>query len=164
MTSPRLLLLALSGLSVAACASTPAPTSGAGVAQGAPLPLADHDWFRGDDGVLRYGRDRSGDVWLSLACEPGTRRVDVAQWSHAVEAREIHLESGGETERWAASVEPDETGGDAALVTTAQADEPVFQRFRRLGWLASWGPEGRVMMAAQPGSLDRVERFFAACG
>ena len=55
------------------------------------------------------------------------------------------------------------TGG-VILSASAQADHPVFQRFRRVGWLASWVGDQREAYAAHPGSEAAVERFFAACG
>ena len=50
------------------------------------------------------------------------------------------------------------------LSAPASPQDPVFQRFRRVGWLATWGEGGRVMMAAQPGSLKNITDFFDVCG
>lgn len=158
-----LMLLALSA-SLAACAT--APTSTPGSDASAPAPLADHDWFvKTDDGaqVLTYGRSASDDVWLELSCRPGTASLQLAQYLPGEDGA-ILLESGGDTERWPARLTPSEMGDADYLAATARADAPVFLRFRRLGWLASHGPEGRTTMAAHPGSGANVERFFAACG
>ena len=62
------------------------------------------------------------------------------------------------------SREPDEMNGGVYLTAQADADTPVFQRFRRVGWLAAYGDGWREAMVVQPGSAPRVERFFAACG
>ena len=50
------------------------------------------------------------------------------------------------------------------MTADAQTKDQVFQRFRRLGWLALWQGDDRETLAAHPGSLSSVERFFAACG
>lgn len=166
MSPIRLSLLGLAALSAAACASTgpavPAPTDGS-----APQPLADHDWFGAtDEGVthLTYGRAESDDVWLTLSCAAGSGRLALTQYTGPDDGSRIALESGGETESWPATREPDEMNGGVYLTAQADADTPVFLRFRRVGWLAAYGDGWREVMVAQPGSAGRVERFFADCG
>lgn len=167
MSPPRLLLLSLAALT-AGCASTPPPATGpVPVEAGAPQPLADHDWVYDDDEGdlhLTYGRDESDDVWLTLRCEPGSGTIGLDQYVAPAGAREIALESGGDTETWPARPEADELNDGVYLVAEAEAGTPVFQRFRRLGWLAAYGPDWRAPMVARPGSLPGIERFFAACG
>lgn len=165
MSHLRLIPLSLAALTAAACASTPAPMDLTPADAGAPQPLAGHDWFLDDgDTFLVYGRDETDDVWLSFSCLPGSGTVDIAQYSAPEGADRIALESGGDTETWPASPEPDDLNDGVYLTAQASAREPVFLRFRSVGWLASWGTDGRVMMAAHPGSAPRIERFFAACG
>ena len=167
MTPLRLCLLALGGLTITACASTPDVLPVTAADQGAPVPLADHDWFTyGDDEAVRltYGRDESDDVWVSLNCASGSGMIDVEQYLAFEGDPRIALESGGDTESWPARTLPDEMTDGVLLTAQVPADHPVFLRFRRLGWLASWGSEGRAMMAAHPGSRQGVERFFATCG
>lgn len=145
---------------VGACAT--AGVEGAPPDEGAPAPLADHDWVLGED-LLLYGLAESDDVWLSLGCAPGSGQVEITQWTAVGAARDIHLESGGETERWPARAEPSELTGENVLVASAQTGHPVFQRFEDLGWLALWGARGRMPMAAHPGSADEIRSFFSAC-
>ncbi|WP_125257613.1 hypothetical protein [Brevundimonas fluminis] len=166
MSPIRLSLLGLAALSVAACASVepagPLPTDAS-----APQPLAGHDWFGAtDEGMahLTYGRAESDDVWLTLSCAAGSGRLALTQYTGPDDGTRIALESGGETESWPATREPDEMNGGVYLTAQADADTPVFQRFRRVGWLAAYGDGWREAMVVQPGSAPRVERFFAACG
>jgi hypothetical protein len=167
MSPPRLLLLSLAALGAAACASTPPPAMAPAPSDAGTLqPLADHDWFVDDeDGGLQltYGRDESDDVWLTLRCEPGSGLVGLDHYGAPAGVRQIALESGGDTETWPARTEPDELNDGVYLVAEAEAGTPVFQRFRRLGWLAAYGSDWRTPMVAQPGSIPRIERFFAAC-
>lgn len=107
-----------------------------------------------------YGADNSDDIWLLLSCEPGNEGLRLSQ--PATEPGPILLESGGDTESYPTTPEPSALH-DLLLTARAKADDPVFLRFRRLGWLATWATGERLMMAPQPGSADRVEGFFAAC-
>lgn len=145
------------------CACATAPAVPAGPEDSAPQPLADHDWVLGED-LLLYGLAESDDVWLSLGCEPGAAQVEITQWTAVGQSRVIQLESGGETERWAARTSVSELSGEPILIAEARTDHPVFRRFESLGWLAFWGSEGRASMVAQPGSERRIRDFFSACG
>jgi hypothetical protein len=54
---------------------------------------------------------------------------------------------------------------DGVLLTAeAAAGAPVFQRFRRLGWMALWQDGEREAYAPHPESEPNIERFFAFCG
>lgn len=149
---------------LAACAPTVAPLSGA--SSGAPLPVAGYDWFLNDDADeprLSYGLAQSDDVPLSLMCAPGSGKVALALTDDQPTRRAITLESGGETETYPARVEAADMHDGAYLIASARASDPVFQRFRRLGWLAVLAGKERWMMAAQPGSEDRAARFLDLC-
>lgn len=149
-------------LSLAACASTPEPAGVLSDSSG-PAPLAGHDWFLNVEGArpgLMYGAENSDDIWLSLTCEPGTAVLDLTQ--PAVEPHPIRVESGGDTETYPSEAAPSELH-DLLLTARAGLKDPVFQRFRRVGWLATWTDGRRAMMAPQPGSVGQIESFFAAC-
>ncbi|HEV2081075.1 MAG TPA: hypothetical protein VGR32_01340 [Brevundimonas sp.] len=164
MSAHRLILSGLAALALAACAST-APVVAPGADAVAPQPIDGHDWFLGDAGDhLSYGLNESDDVWLSMSCEAGTGSIEINQYLELGSDAAIALESGGDTETWRAAAQPSELGDGQYLAARAGADEPVFQRFRRLGWLAAYGPDRRVPMVAHPGSAPRIERFFVTCG
>lgn len=155
-------LLVLSALS--ACATAPRETATPMAA--APAPIAGYDWFMNRDGadvMLAYGVANSDDVKLHLACKTGNDALDLTAPGEAGE-REIHLESGGDAERYPASAESSEIHDGDLLTARASTRDPVFQRFRRLGWIAAWRGEVREVYAAHPGSTKGVEDFFAACG
>lgn len=163
-------ILALSALAtlVSACATTPSGEGPAGEGGSAPAPVAGYDWFLNDhDGSVQlvYGQAESDDVRLSLVCEGGREaRLEVA--AHAAQARpaEIHLESGGETERFQAEAEPYGVGDGYWLTAIAPTTQPVFQRFRQTRWIAQWEGHDRHVYAAHPDSGDRIETFFSRCG
>ena len=132
-----------------------------------PAPTPDYDWHLNrhqDEAALAYGVAESDDVRLMFYCveESGrlTMHKDVEPEAPAV----VHLESGGETERFTAESTPSMLGDGVILTADADTGHPVFQRFRRLGWIASWVGERREPYAAHPGSEASVENFFAACG
>lgn len=159
-------LLALTLLAaLAACATTPtAPSPRADAA--APAPVEGYDWFMHVDGgeaMLAYGVAQSDEVKLRFDCGVGSSRLNLIAPAMKGE-REIHLESGGDTERYAAVAEPSGLHEGDLLIAEAAADAPVFQRFRRLGWIAAWRGGGREVYAAHPGSQKRVADFFARCG
>lgn len=162
------LLVAL--MTVGACASVDAPPtalSPATTPDAAPRPIADHDWafFAEDDqAALAYGRDESDDVWLSLACDRGSGRLDLFRPADADGQPTISLEAGGETERFSGRIEPSELFEYGEVFAEADTGAPVFQRFRRLGWLGLHDAEGRALMVAHHASADGIERFFAFCG
>jgi hypothetical protein len=161
-------LLSLTGLllGAAACATAPAPASSVAATPG-PAPTAGYDWFfHADetDARLAYGVEASDDLKLGLDCRRGSGRLDLSANARAGAPAEIHIESGGDTERYRAKSEPSEVNEGVFLSAEARTDEPVFQRFRRVGWLALWHGDERQAYAPQPGSAERIERFFAFCG
>ena len=156
-------LLAAAGL--AACASTPEPMRLA-EAGPAPAPVEGRDWFLNRDGsdlMLAYGVADSDDLKLALDCRAGTGALTLSAPGETG-ARLIRLESGGDTEIYPAEGETAHIHDGDFLTAQAKAADPVFQRFRRLAWIAAWQGEAREVYAAHPGSEDRVERFFADCG
>lgn len=160
-----LLLVASLGFTVAGCASFDRSEAGTGLTS-APMPVAGYDWFfHGDDrdASLAYGLKDSDDLRLGLECRRGAGRL-VLNAVAPTGTREIHLESGGDMDRFQAEGEPSELHDGDFLTAEAKADLPVFQRFRRLGWLAQWQGDHREAYAAHPASLPDVDRFFAFCG
>ena len=159
-------VLALAALT-SACASveTPEPVVAA-AASPAPAPVAGYDWHYTPDGDvarLAYGVEASDDLRLGLDCTAGSGKVDLTALGQTGD-REISLESGGETERFAAEGEPSQLHDGDILTATAATNEPVLQRFRRVGWIAQWVDGKREVYAPHPGSEAGVERFFAMCG
>lgn len=161
-------LLTLSGLALtaAACATAPTPAM-TSPSPGAPAPVENYDWFLhqdGDEARLAYGLEESDDLRIGLDCRRGSGKLDLSAVAKAGARPEIHLESGGDTERYPAQSEPSELHDGLFLTAEARTSEPVFQRFRRVGWLAVWQGEERNAYAPHPPSVDRIERFFAFCG
>ena len=158
-------LLALSAL--AACATnTPAPTANVAAAGSAPAPMPGYDWFLNRDGpeaILAYGVANSDEVKLHLRCQVGSGALELTAASEKP-GREIHLESGGDTERYSAASEPAGVHDGELLTAQAKTKDPVFQRFRRLGWIASWSDEERHVYAAHPVAKAGIEQFFTVCG
>ncbi len=155
-------VVALAGLTTA-CASVEPATLSAPASSPAPTP--GYDWFlSADQGLARlaYGVEASDDLKLGLDCETGTGKVDLVALGKTG-AREIHLESGGDTERFRAEGEPSQLHDGDLLTATTDLDTPVLQRFRRLGWIAQWVDGERAAYVPQPGSEINVERFFAFC-
>lgn len=169
-TRPLIAALIAATLTLGACASmegAPTALSPASAPDSAPRPIADHDWafyVEDDQASLAYGRDASDDVWLALACDRGSGRLDLFRPADADGQPVIYLESGGETERFTGKIEPSELFEHGEVLAEAPTTPPVFQRFRRLGWLGLHDAEGRVLMVAHPASTDGIERFFAFCG
>lgn len=165
------LILTLAGLCAltTACASMetgPANVAPDAAAAPSPQPLDGHDWFFDSDqdqAGLVYGLADSDDVWLTLTCLRGSGGLALSQPATPSQPRVIALESGGDTETYRARVEPSEMYEDGILMASAKTADPVFQRFRRIGWLAHSGPDQRATMVPQPGSSDRIEAFFAFC-
>ncbi|GAA0655561.1 hypothetical protein [Brevundimonas lenta] len=161
------ILLSLSLLAgVAACATAPEPAPPVATAAG-PAPVAGYDWFFHEDendARLAYGTEATDDLKLGLDCRRGSGRLDLSANAPAGTAPEIHIESGGDTERYRAKSEPSMVNEGVFLSAEARADEPVFQRFRRVGWLALWQGDERQPFAPHPGSAGRIEQFFAFCG
>lgn len=166
----RMRLIMATGVGAAllsACASGTQPARLAPPSGAAPAPMAGYDWFfhaDGNDGRLAYGVAESDELKLGLACAKGGGRLEITALSEPGTASEIHLESGGETERWPAKAEPAVVNDDDLLTAFASTGAPVFQRFRQLKWIAQWRGEAREAYAAHRESEDGVERFFAFCG
>lgn len=169
MRAPALIVLTGLILGAAACATVetpvePAPAVGS---SDLPAPVADHDWFYhrdGEEARLVYGLAESDDLRLGLDCRQGSGRLALSAVGGPDAKPEIHLEAGGETERFAAQSEPSELHEGVFLTAEAAADSPVFQRFRRVGWLALWQDGERQAYAPHPESAPNIERFFAFCG
>lgn len=161
----RLFVVAAMTAMAAACASVepaagPAPTPVAS----APMPVPSYDWFYhadGGDAQLVFGMEESDDVQMGLSCTAGSGKLDM--WAVVDDASEIYLESGGETERFAAEAEPSDLHG-TILSAQADADIPVFKRFRRVGWMASLHNGRRDMYVAHPENAPMIDVFFQTCG
>lgn len=156
------------GLAMAACTTTPTQmnltTGGVG---SAPAPVEGYDWFLNEDGPatqLVYGLHESDDVRLTLACERADGKLEVSAHAPTGGPAEIHLESGGETERLRARAEALEISDGDWLTATARTTDPVFRRFRQTGWIALWQKGERQAYAPHPGSSGRIEQFFGRCG
>jgi hypothetical protein len=166
MRLPPVLLLSAIALTAGACATrAPAPTLT--VLGSAPAPVAGYDWYLhldGDDARLAYGQEDSDDLRLGLDCRRGTGRLALSATGETGAAPEIQLESGGETALYPASAEASELTDGVLLSAPAPATAPVFRNFRALGWLTHWQDGGRHPYAAQPGSGERIARFFVFCG
>lgn len=167
MTRLSLALSATALLALGACASVdtkPAALSPE-VTASAPQPVAGYDWFfHEDEGLtLVYGLANSDDVSLSLGCMPGSGQLEMVRDAPQGSAAEIYLESGGETERYEAGSEPSIMTDGVLLTAYANASDPVFKRFRKVGWLALWQDGERAPLVSHAGSEDGVENFFAAC-
>ncbi len=150
---------------LAACATAPAPPAPS--AGPAPAPIEGYDWiFHEDAGAARlvYGVAESDDVRVALDCERGAGRLALTAVAGPDAEPTIVLESGGKTERFAATAEEDLVHDGLILSAMAEADAPVFLRFRQVGWLALWADGARQAYAPHPGSEARIERFFAFCG
>ena len=165
----RVLILSLTAvaLGVSACSTTPtANLSEDMVEAGQPLPTEGYDWFLttdGRDAKLAYGTETSDDMKLGLECIRGTSRLELTVTAEDGAVAEIHLESGGDTERYPAQSEPAVVHDGIILTAQARTDAPVFQRFRRASWLAVWHGQDRQAYVPQPASTERIERFFAFC-
>lgn len=170
MRAPALILLSSLTLGAAACATVepaePAGTPAPGAA-GAPTPIAGHDWFLYQDAAearLVYGLAESDDMRLGLDCRRASGQLVLSATAGPGAKPEIHLESGGETGRFPARSEPSQLHDGVFLTAGAAADAPVFQRFRRVGWMALWRDGAREAYAPHPESTPNIDRFFAFCG
>lgn len=161
------LWIAAAGLALTACTTTPASapsTSGAGAA---PAPVEGYDWFLNEDGAatrLVYGLYESDDVRLVLACEKPDGELEVSAHGPTGGPAEIHLESGGESQRLRATSEALEISEGDWLTAKARTSDPVFRRFREVGWIALWQGGERQAYAPHPVSAGRIEYFFSRCG
>ena len=157
---------ALAALSVAACAPT-VKTRLVDASSGAPVATPGYDWHLNEDAEeasLSYGVAETDDVPLDLSCRPGSGALQILQTVAEGHPRTIALESGGDTETYAAKAEPSAMHEGLDLTAAARTTDPVFLRFRQLGWLAAYGPDYRTPFVAQHGSARRLDRFFALCG
>lgn len=161
------LLMGGAVLALGACASTePAAPSAGLTTMAAPAPVAGYDWFYHADAAqasLAYGLKDSDDLRLGLECSRGAGKLELSAVA-PTGVREIHLESGGDTERFPATGEPSELHDGDFLTAQSKSNEPVFQRFRRIGWLAQWQGEHRETYVAHAASAPDIERFFVFCG
>ncbi|MNV03286.1 hypothetical protein D3C71_935460 [compost metagenome] len=157
---------ALAALALSACAPT-LKTELDGASSGAPLATPGYDWHLNEDAEeasLSYGMAETDDVPLDLSCRPGSGALQILQAVAEGHPRAIALESGGDTETYPAKAEPSALHGGLDLTAEARASDPVFLRFRKLGWLATYGPDYRTPLVAQRGSDQSIDRFFALCG
>lgn len=142
-------------------------------AAGAPAPVAGFDWFPqgenapgGDNEAgLVFGEANTDNIWLGLSCRRGGGRLELLHPAGPGDPAVIRLESGGETESYPARAETSDMHDGADLTATASTRDPVFQRFRQVGWMAILGDGGeRALMVPHPQTTPAIERFFAFCG
>lgn len=162
-------LMSVLALGASACSTLKSTTTAAASAPAAsmPPPVPGYDWFLSEESEqarLAYGLAESDDLRLGLDCERGSGQLALSAVGEPGSKAEIHIEAGGETARFAARSEPSELHDGVFLTASARAGAPVFQRFRRLGWLAMWQDGERRAYAPHAGSIDTIERFFAHCG
>ena len=166
-----LVVLSALAAAAAACATVetpamdfaPEPPAGGG----APIPVEGYDWFYHSDedaARLAFGLAESDDLKLGFDCGRGTGRLEMVAIAEKGAKAEIHVESGGDTERFSAASEPSQLHDGVILTASASASEPVFQRFRRVGWMAQWRNGEREAYAPHPASAANIESFFAFCG
>jgi len=151
-------------LTLAGCATVDSAPD-ASASSGTPSPVAGYDWLLSEDGAevrLAYGQAASDDVELALSCVPASGRLTLSRPAPDG-IRDIHLESGGETERFPATSEPSGIHDGAFLTAATTTDQPVFQRFRSVGWLAVLQADDRTPLVAQPGTAPTIARFFQLC-
>lgn len=159
--TPLLALSALAACATHGVAPVPAPTADAG----APRPLLNYDWhlsLEAEEAALAYGVANSDEVKLQIRCSSGSGALDLAAVLEKP-ARRLRLESGGDTQDYSAVSEEAGITDGHYVQASAGAKDPVFQRFRRLGWIAVWDGDGRRTYAAHPQSMADVDRFFVAC-
>lgn len=167
--------LAIPGVTIAAglclvlagCASVPAAkTSVASATAAAPAPTPGYDWFYHADSrraSLAYGVQDSDDLRLGLECDAGRGKLELSAVA-PTGVREIRLESGGDTETFIAQGEPSQLHDGDFLTAQSRTDAPIFQRFRRVGWIAQWHGNEREAFVPHPAAVSNIERFFAFCG
>ncbi|MDO9587539.1 MAG: hypothetical protein Q8R45_02565 [Brevundimonas sp.] len=169
MRAPAMIVLSGLALAAAACATvesspvTTPPTNSVG----APAPVVGHDWFYhldGDAARLVYGLAESDDMRLGLDCDRASGRLVLSAAGGPDAQSWIHIEAGGESERFPARSEPSELHDGVFLTAVAATDAPVFQRFRSVGWLALWQDGELQAYAPHPESAPDIEKFFTFCG
>ncbi|HYC66775.1 hypothetical protein [Brevundimonas sp.] len=170
MRAPALLVLSGLALGAAACAGVePAPPAASPLSAPAtaPAPIENYDWLffeEGDEASLGFGLDESDDVWLDLDCRRGSGRLVLVAPAGPDAPRLVRLEAGGERAAYRAEVEASELHEGVFLIADAPTADPVFQRFRALGWMTIEQEGEAHAMVPHPGSAARIERFFAFCG
>lgn len=115
--------LTLGVLALSACAKPVMRAPHAIGGSGAPAPTPGLDWFDHRDGdalSLAYGRETSDDLRLRLDCEAGSGTLTLTAPAEGTD-RVIHLESGGDTERFPATVEPSGMGDGELLIASSVA-------------------------------------------
>lgn len=160
-----LVLMAGSGLILAACSTTDS-THDPLASSGAPVPRAGYDWHLNQDDKeisLAYGMVDTDDVPLDLSCQPRTGTLNILHTTGGGGGPRIQLESGGDTETYPAKAEPAALGEGLDLTAKASSTDPVFLRFRQLGWLAVHGEQGREPYVATPSARSGIEQFFSLC-
>ncbi|MGZ9114866.1 MAG: hypothetical protein ACXW3K_09615 [Brevundimonas sp.] len=167
MRSPTVLAVTFLALTASACATAapdaPTPTA----SSGSPAPVEGYDWFfhaEEDAARLTYGLAESDDLRLGLDCTRASGRLALSGVASGAAKPEFYIESGGATGRFPAQAEPSQLHDGVFLSAEAAAHAPVFQRFRRVGWLALWRDGTRQAYAPHPTSAPNIERFFAFCG
>lgn len=171
MRARALFVLSILAVGAAACATVETPETDrapeAPAGGGSPAPVEGYDWFYSideDTARLAYGVAESDDLKLGLDCGRATGRLEMVALAGKGARPEIHVESGGETGRFPASSEPSQLHDGVILIAPASTAEPVFQRFRGVGWIAQWRDGEREAYAPHPASAGVIERFFAFCG
>ncbi len=167
MRSPPILAVAVLALTASACATAAPDAPAPVVSSGSPAPVDGYDWFfHADEDAARlaYGLAESDDLRLGLDCTRASGRLNLSGVASDATKPEFYIESGGETERFPAQAEPSQLNDGFFLSAEAPANAPVFQRFRRVGWLALWQDGTRQAYAPHPASAPNIERFFAFCG
>lgn len=113
---------------------------------------------------LAYGLKESDDLRIGLDCARASGRLELSAMAADGSDVEILVESPGHTERYPARSEPSQLHDGLFLTADAATADPVFQRFRRLGWLALWRDGTRQAYAPHPATRPDIELFFAFCG
>lgn len=165
MRASSLVLAALAAMGASACATAPAPPPSG--TSGPPPPVANYDWSFGAEGGrggLVFGLQESDDVWIVMNCRQSSGRLDLSVASPTA-SREVVLMAGAETGRFPARAESSEIDEGYFLEAQAPSSAPVFQAFRREGWMRL-GVSGAhaAPMVPHPASQSSIERFFAYCG
>lgn len=167
MRSPTIHALAVLAFTASACATAAPDAPAPAASSGSPAPVEGYDWFfHADEGVARlaYGLAESDDLRLGLDCTRASGRLSLSGVASDTAKPEFYIESGGETGRFPARTEPSQLHDGVFLSAEAPTDAPVFQRFRRVNWLALWQDGTRQAYAPHPASAPNIERFFAFCG
>jgi len=132
-----------------------------------PNPIPGRDWHlvqhRGQSS-LAFGVAESDDLDLGLTCHDGSGRVTLFRDAAPGEPAGFQLDAGGEAQHFDAEGELSPLTDGLSLHAEADVASPVFRRFRDLGWVTLQVADERHSLPAHPGSEERIDRFFAACG